>query len=729
MKVIKNITTAVLLCLASAGTTAQTVIPPQDRGKNPTFAIFTDEQTWQHCRQALEEYRDVLNDEQLPTYIVYNDWKRPEEVKAIIRQLHRHKRLEGAVFVGDIPIAMIRKAQHLTSAFKMDEATDRRESSVPSDRFYDDLHLEFDAVGQDSIRPQFFYYELAVRSPQHIRCDIYTGRIKPVADGRDKYQQINQYLRKAVREHRTPNALDQFFSYTGHGSYSNSLTAWTTEPFTLREQLPGVFDRNGRTRFMRFSMYDYPKDEVSNMLRREDLDLAIFHEHGTPDRQYLSATPPTHDTEAHIRAMQADRRDYVRTWVKDAEGLRKAYQELDTDYGLDSTWFAGYDDAAQQALDSLDDLRTGLVLTDISRIAPNVRMVIFDACYNGDFREDDYIAGRYIFSEGRTVVAFANSVNVLQDKQANELLGLLGMGARMGQWAQLTNILESHVIGDPTLRFASFDPAVDGTALCSRPYNEREMLRLLASSPYADVQNLALHRLYRHGYRGLSDLLRQTFLTSPLATVRYTSLALLEKLNDDNFRDVLIPALTDANEFIRRTAVRKMEAVGRNDYVPHLVQAYVDDRLSVRLAFNVMLGLYVFDEQPVRQAIDSILHDSYVTDTARFRQELLAAYDKRQSSDKAIIGKQEKERWRILYIQSLRNYPIHGSVPDYLRILQDPEESDQLKVSLLQALAWYTLSRERENIAQACNRLRKDKHASPTVRMEAERTYYRLINE
>ena len=59
----------------------------------------------------------------------------------------------------------------------------------------------------------------------------------------------------------------------------------------------------------------------------------------------------------------------------------------------------------------------------------NSRMVIFDACYNGDFREKDYIAGRYIMSEGKCVTTFANSVNVLQDKMANEMLGLLGMGA------------------------------------------------------------------------------------------------------------------------------------------------------------------------------------------------------------------------------------------------------------------------------------------------------------
>lgn len=78
------------------------------------------------------------------------------------------------------------------------------------------------------------------------------------------------------------------------------------------------------------------------------------------------------------------------------------------------------------------DLRTGITLQDVTAMKPNVRMVIFDACYSGDFREKDYIAGRYVFTDDKTVVAFGNSVNVLQDKQANELLGLLGFGARIG---------------------------------------------------------------------------------------------------------------------------------------------------------------------------------------------------------------------------------------------------------------------------------------------------------
>ena len=52
--------------------------------------------------------------------------------------------------------------------------------------------------------------------------------------------------------------------------------------------------------------------------------------------------------------------------------------------------------------DSLLDLKTGIVIEHINEIRPNCRMVFFDACFNGDFRNDDYIAGKFIFSEGKT---------------------------------------------------------------------------------------------------------------------------------------------------------------------------------------------------------------------------------------------------------------------------------------------------------------------------------------
>ena len=698
---------------------AQTFVKPAMKVKDTSFAVITDEGTYQACEAELKAYQETLEKEGLPTFIVYNEWKTPEDVKKAIAKLYKKNKLEGVVFVGEIPIPMIRKAQHMTSAFKMDEKNNAwRDSSVPSDRFYDDF------LKQDSVENNFFYYNLAVESPQRIQCDIYSARVKAIDNGEDPYAQISRYFKKTVAEHRTNNKLDQFFSYTGDGSYSNSLTAWTPETFTIREQLPGVFDKEGRARFIRYNFSAYPKDDVINMLKREDLDLSIFHEHGVPERQYLSGSPATNRWNTHMDAMKY----YYRSLARKKQGNKKAFDEMldkmKDKYGLDSTWIAGYADPKVIAEDSLLDLRTGIILPEVTDFKPNSRMVIFDACYNGDFREKDYIAGRYIMSEGKCVTTFANSVNVLQDKMANEMLGLLGMGARVGQWAKLTNILESHIIGDPTLRFQSIN-GVDANALFKAPYDEGRMLELL-QSPYADIQNFALHNLYRNGYPGISTLLRKTFETSPFMMVRFTSLALLEKIGDKNFQEVLPLAIRDSYEFIRRTSIRMMQHVGLNEYVYPQIKAYVEDNLSERVVFNIVLGLHVFDETAVREAIDKVMAETYVLQDKEEMREALEKANNNRSMQKELLSKETAERWRILYCNSLKNYMAHACVDGLLDLLVDSNESEKLKASLLEALAWFTHSYRKPDILQACDQLRKDKNLSESLREEANRTYYRL---
>ena len=723
----KLITGSLLLCSAVA-LQAQTFVKPAAEVKETSFAVITDKGTYEACQAELKAYQETLEQEGLPTFIVYNNWEKPEDVKAVITRLYKESNLEGVVLVGEIPIPMIRKAQHMTSAFKMDEQKyDWRDSSVPSDRFYDDFHLQFDFLKQDSVETNFFYYDLAVQSPQRIRCDIYSARVRAVDSGEDAYTQISRYFKKAVAEHLSGNKLDQFFSYTGDGSYSNSLAAWTPETFTIREQMPGVFDKEGRARFIRYSFSPYPKEDVINMVKREDLDLTIFHEHGLPERQYLSGSPATQSWTAHVDEMKY----YYRGLARRRQGKEKDFAAMLTQmqekYGLDSTWIAGWDDPKVIAEDSLRDLRTGIILPEITEFKPNSRMVIFDACYNGDFREKDYIAGRYIMSEGKCVTTFANSVNVLQDKMANEMLGLLGMGARVGQWAKLTNILESHITGDPTLRFRSINE-VDCNALLRAPYDEAKMLELL-QSPYADVQNLALHRLYRNGYAGISDLLRKTFETSPYMMTRFTSLALLEKLNDQNFREMLLLAINDSYEFIRRTSIRMMQHVGLNEYVYPQVKSYVEDNMSERVAFNIVLGLHVFDEAMVKEAIEKVMAETFVqsTEKEKMRKALEKANNGR-SSQKELVDKNTELRWRVLYCNNLKNYMAHASVDGFLNLLEDKDESERLKINLLQALAWFTHSCRKADIIAVCDRLRNDSSLSDNLRSEAERTYYRLKN-
>lgn len=720
----KLITSGLLLCGALA-LQAQTFVKPTMKVKETSFAVITDKGTYQACEAEFKAYQEILGDEGLPTFIVYNDWRKPEDVKKVIAKLYKKNNLEGVVFVGNVPIAMIRKAQHMTSAFKMDESKyPWRDSSVPSDRFYDDFDLQFDYLKQDSAETNLFYYNLAIESPQKIQCDIYSARIKAIDNGEDPYVQISRYLKKAIAEHKSGNKLDQFFSYTGDGSYSNSLVAWTPEVHTIREQMPKVFDREGRARFMRYNFSDYPKDDVINMLKREDLDLSIFHEHGLPERMYLSGSAATQTWNAHMDAMKYYWRGLARRYENRPKDFKDMLERMHNKYGLDSTWISGWNDPKVIEEDSLRNLRTGIILPEVTQMKPNSRMVIFDACYNGDFRERDYIAGRFIMSEGKCVVTFANSVNVLQDKMANEMLGLLGMGARVGQWAKLTNILESHITGDPTIRFKSINE-VDCDALLKAPYNEVQMLELM-KSPYADVQNLALHRLYRNKYAGISDLLRKTYETSPYMMTRFTSLALLEKLNDKNYQEVLLLSINDSYEFIRRTTIRMMQHIGLNEYIYPQIKNYVEDNLSERVAFNVELGLHVFDEAAVNAAIEKVMAETHIAiDKDKFRKALERS-GRNRSMQKELVDKNTAERWRLTYCNSLKNYMAHAGVDGFINILKDNTESDQLRIRLLQALAWFTHSYRKADIMQTCDQLAKDKKLSAELREEAKRTYYRL---
>ena len=53
--------------------------------------------------------------------------------------------------------------------------------------------------------------------------------VKAVDNGEEPHAQISRYFKKVVAEHQINNKLDQFFSYTGDGSYSNSCLLYTSQ--------------------------------------------------------------------------------------------------------------------------------------------------------------------------------------------------------------------------------------------------------------------------------------------------------------------------------------------------------------------------------------------------------------------------------------------------------------------------------------------------------------------
>lgn len=716
---------AVVLLLLAVPGRSQTIEAPTIEGPR-TFAVVIDDVTLERCRPQVDAYRKVLEEEGLPVFVVSDRWSAPEEVREVLVDLHARRGLEGCVFVGDIPIAMITKAQHLTSAFKMNEYEyDIHEVSVPSDRFYDDFDLKFIPQGAPA-RGLFHYYELAPDSPQYISCDIYSGRIKAQKAFGDPYAQIARYLEKAVREHRAATRFDRFVSYTGHGSYSNSLVAWRDEQMLLDEQFGDTFRHAQGAKFLRYSMQPFMKSTVIREVRRDDLDMMVFHEHGLADRQYLSGTPYVSTPEDACFEMGFMLRERARRSASSRSSALRQAAEL----GLDSTWYCAPDTAEQLRTDSLADLRTGIILEEIPAIAPNARFVIFDACYNGDYREDNFIAGHYIFSDGRCVTTFANSVNVLQDKSAFDLLGLLGEGLRIGAWAQNIHILESHVIGDPTCRFVAAHPGLDINAMAANRDAEFWLAQLNHEIP--DVQNLAMIRLWESDCPDLSDLLLDKMKQSPYAVVRYNAFRLLESLGGEAYREALCLAAYDRFEFLRRVAVTRMGRVGDERFIPILIDVYAQDRNAARIVFNIGESIQCFDRVKTKQAIESYFADKHYFHADSLKQELLRKIENADGLSQAeetlaeLRDPKTSERMKLMSISFLKNRPYNQMTDELLALLNDATQSETLRTRLAESLAWFNLSVHKEQIARAGRELLSQEDLSPTFRKELVRMVNRL---
>ncbi|MEG0517983.1 MAG: HEAT repeat domain-containing protein [Bacteroidales bacterium] len=720
----------VLLTLAPILGWGQQIIIVPDNKVNSSFAIIIDSTSYGACKESVQAYKQLLEKDGLATYILIANWESPEHVKFFLQKYYNEQDLEGAVFIGDIPIPMIRKAQHMTSAFKMDpDKYPMRESSVPSDRFYDDFHLKFDYLGKDSLEHNFYYYNLRGDSPQKIRCTIYTGRIKPTKKGAEGYKQINDYLNKLIAERSVENPLDKLCSYTGHGSFSNSLAAWKDESITLREQMPAAFTKAEDAKFYMFYMYPSMKEVIIGELKRDELDLMLFHEHGMPHRQYLTGAPVPESDDENFEAAKLGFRESLRRSKVYGKDIEEAKRRLMEKYKVDSSWFAGAFDKAVIARDSVEELKQGIIVEEIPQIAPSPRMVIFDACYNGDFREQSFIAGEYIFAKGKTLVCFGNSVNVLQDKSSSDLMGMLAVGCRVGEWAKNVNILESHIIGDPTFRFAKPKrmPAIKLNAKDTTYW-----FAVLDHNLPPDMKGLALYKLFDINYKGLSKILYDVYRSSNSYMLRLQCLHLLAYYNDSYYAQVLKMATKDPYEFIRRKAAYYMGKVGQNDFIPYLVDLYMEDYTSERVIFNIFSSAGHLNSAILKEAFKKKIDEcGYVYDKAKFyadiEKNINSAQRMRDSYWADMINPQLSVKKRMSAIHILRNNPYPQVIDDVLNVLENDKEPVELRICIAEALGWFERSVGREKIIDSCHSILQNHTVlNPWFKDELTKTINRL---
>lgn len=640
--------------------------------KQSGFAVVIDPQSYTEAQAEIDRYLEVVQSRGLYPILVIDRWGIPDSIRQELIRLHSDSEhpIEGCVLIGDIPVPMVRDAQHMASAFKMDQDRyPRIETHIPSDRFYDCFDLKFDYIDQDSSR--WFYYSLRADCPQKLNPTIYSARITPRDNERgERYEKLRRYIQRVNEADSKHLKLDRVLMFGGDGNLSGSFAARTDAKMEFYDQFPWMRDQALSVVYVDYTRDKYIKRRLTDELQNPRTAYALLSHHGDPTIQYLSGT--------------RDPKDILQTF-------------------------------------------------EFSNYHPQTPLVSLDACYNGSFHLDDNIQEAYLFGKGNgTLLVLANSVNAIQDKWVNRYTGLMGLGMRAGYLAKFSTFMEFHLFGDPTFTFVpSGNPGFDiNDAIINA--SGRFWQRQLAND-YPAVQQLAVHMLADDG-PGWSDAIMKRFDTSKIGMVRLACLMELSRFKDDNFKKCITLALNDEHEMTQRFAVLFAGKTGYPDLVGVIANLRCDNNLSERVDFDLWNVLRSFDSTKVFNAVHFALpvqRNFYANydSIASAMDSILAYYAGHQAYEtpKYLTSTKASQQGKLNAIHSIRNNPPHyytDAILDYLRSYV-PAQDSVLQRATWEAIGWFDLSYRSPDIAELALKVSQDEHYPVTVRKEALKTYNR----
>jgi HEAT repeat protein len=679
--------------------------------KAPTIAVVVDNITYDKTQSSVDNYCRALEEEGKNVALFAQAWENPEAVREALSSVSD---LEGAVFIGDIPIPMIQDAQHLTSAFKIDQTRFKSQQriSIASDRYYDDPDLVFNFIAQDEDNPLLFYYSLSEKSPQTIEKDFYSGRIFSPIHDESKYELIYNYLNKAADQKRNPEVLDNMMTYTGHGYHSEALNAWENHTLMLKEQFPDLFVPGGKIKNYEHTMSRDMKKIIMRELQVPELDMVIFHAHGGDDTQYLTGYPPAGNARENIEAVKRFVRSKLRA-AKRRGNLEEAKEYYITNYDIPERWVDDVFDPERILADSIYEAKIDLWSDDVKNMKSQAEVFIFDECYNGQFFMPNYISGMHLFGEGNVIAGVANSVNVLQNIWANELLGLLKYGVPIGQWHLTRTYLESHIIGDPTFHFAE-----NNSKATAASYKK------LLKSKEASLRTFGVYKMTNElGLKAEARLL-DIFANDASANVRLEALKSLAELRTPAFRALLTTSINDPSELIRRVSVSWMGKVGDKGNIPLLTERMASD-ISERVSFSAKTSLELLFAHPCADDfLEKIAHDNDI-DTAvvnhRYRRAQSWLYDEilPTITDTSLTAKK-----RMSKVRTFRNYNFTPGVKTLIEIAQDETDDPLVRKGSIEALGWFVMNPNYKDLITELQPLTNSD--VPEVKAEAIKSIKRL---
>lgn len=413
--------------------------------------------------------------------------------------------------------------------------------------------------------------------------------------------------------------------------------------------------------------------------------------------------------------------------------VEKTKQDYSRSLGVPVAWMEDALDPEVMAQDSLFNARMDIHLSDIHALRPNARFVMFDACFNGSFHLEDCIADAYIFGEGNTVVTQGNTVNTIQDKWPDEYLGVLACGVRIGQWARHVHFLETHIIGDPTYRFANTgDSRLDLNKILVKEKKNVALWHRMLKHPLPDVQAMALRKLFENQDKGLDLLLQSVYRSSPYGVVRMECLKLLYEMNSPVLFEILPLAVDDSYELVRRFAVIYAGKTGADEAIPAVVRSLLNDRLSARVNYQAREAAGLLNPDKMLAEIQKqTTEGAYWVDETDLLKALTTLIQRGAASWEnniaVVLNKTSKAKDKRFEIGRHRNQNYARSVEPLITFMLDASQDMDLRIRTVEALSWYNHSVKRPEIIAACEKLIAANENSRLVD-EAVKTKNRLID-
>jgi hypothetical protein len=332
---------------------------------------------------------------------------------------------------------------------------------------------------------------------------------------------------------------------------------------------------------------------------------------------------------------------------------------------------------------------------------------------------------RSIFNPGATVVAKANTVNALQDMCPNELIGLLDEGVCVGNWAKEVFTLESHLIGDPTFRFAAGRSTLDRDIVKQKnnPGYWRKQLDNPSSPP--DRRALALLKLQNN--RAItSDELLSILEKDADPLVRMEAFSLLKKRLSPLLPQAVALAMTDSYELLRRLGTLTAGKVGNPELLPAIAEAYFNPATTNREHFQL------------RYAIEQYPYDTILNHFASWRERsprwpaekdysAFLANLKRNagadSADYAALSDTLAKPARFI-ISTQRNLCQTEHLAELFDYLKNGGDAG-LRLLTAETFGWYVCSWKRDEILAFC-RQQWETEQDAAVKDELEKTINRL---